>query len=149
MNHVRTCEKSHQHRRVCHQSVTKPVSFEISTKMSKTGMGCYILTSGLTVNNSDWTVSQTSLSKILVVRFILVLWGSTGTLNFHVLKCWIFSFEGEGFSCSLCVLYGGLRIKNCNFQKDNFFFTFLVIKILDLKPDTGPQLRNMLDPDPH
>jgi hypothetical protein len=30
--------------------------------------------------------------------------------NFHVLKCWMFSFELEGFSCSLGVLYGGLQI---------------------------------------
>ncbi len=56
-------------------SVTKPVSFEFQVKVSNTGMGCYILTIGLTVNNSDWTVSQTSLTKILVVRLILVLWG--------------------------------------------------------------------------
>ncbi len=34
----------------------------------------------------------------------------------HVLKCWMFSFEGE--ICSLDVLYGGLGIScncNCNF----------------------------------
>jgi hypothetical protein len=30
--------------------------------------------------------------------------------NFHVLKYWMFSFEAEGFSCSLGVLYGGQGI---------------------------------------
>jgi hypothetical protein len=30
--------------------------------------------------------------------------------KFHVLMCWMFSFEGDGFSCTLDVLYGGLGI---------------------------------------
>jgi len=30
--------------------------------------------------------------------------------TFYVLKCWMFSFEAEGFSCSLGVLYKGLGI---------------------------------------
>jgi hypothetical protein len=32
-----------------------------------------------------------------------------------VFKYWMFSFEAEGFSCSLGVLYGGLRISNLQF----------------------------------
>jgi hypothetical protein len=73
-------------------------------------------------------------------------------MNFHVLKCWIISFEGEGFSGSLCVLYGGLRIRKLQFSKSFTsvnFFQFFVIKFLDLEPDPGPQLGNMLDPDSH
>jgi hypothetical protein len=56
--------------------------------------------------------------------------------------------RAEGFSCSLCVFYGGLGIRKIaifdpkNMKKFSScnFFTFLVIKTLD--PDTG------LDPDP-
>ncbi len=64
----------------------------------------------------------------------------------------------EGFSCSLCVLYGGLRISKLQFSIQNIkkftavnFFQSLVIKTLDseLDPDPDPQLGNMLDPDPH
>jgi hypothetical protein len=31
-------------------------------------------------------------------------------LKVHVLKCWMASFETEGFFCNLGVLYGGLGI---------------------------------------
>jgi hypothetical protein len=30
--------------------------------------------------------------------------------TFHVLKCWMFSFRDDGFSCRLDILYGGLGI---------------------------------------
>ncbi len=37
--------------------------------------------------------------------------------NCHVLKCWMTSLlRAEGFSCSLCVLYGGLRISKLQFS---------------------------------
>jgi hypothetical protein len=62
-----------------------------------------------------------------------------GKKNFHV------SFRPEGFSCSLCVLYGGIGItklqffykKNIQFFPAVNFFQFLVIKTLDskLEPD--------------
>jgi hypothetical protein len=67
----------------------------------------------------------------------------------------------EGFSCSLCVLYGGLRISHLQFSiKKKFksftavnFFQFLVIQTLDSKldpdPQPHPQLGKMPDPDPH
>jgi hypothetical protein len=35
--------------------------------------------------------------------------------NFHVLKCWMFFFEAESFSCSLCDHYGGLGISKLQF----------------------------------
>jgi hypothetical protein len=55
----------------------------------------------------------------------------------HVLKCWMFSFEAEGFSCSLDVLCGGLEICKLQFLikiQISFscsFFIILVIKTLD------------------
>ncbi len=69
--------------------------------------------------------------------------------------------RSEGFSCSLCVLYGGLRIGKLQFRSRKYkksftavnFLQFLVIKILDLEldpdPDPDPQLGKMMDPDPH
>jgi hypothetical protein len=33
----------------------------------------------------------------------------------NVLKCWMFSLRGEGLSCSLDVLYGGLGIMKLQF----------------------------------
>ncbi len=50
--------------------------------------------------------------------------------------------RSEGFSCSLDVLYGGLRISKLQFDEkiSNFyfkaviFFQFLVIKLLDPDP---------------
>jgi hypothetical protein len=55
--------------------------------------------------------------------------------------------RAEGFSCSFCVLYGGLGIsklqffikKNINFFSAVNFFQFLVIKTLDLEldPESG------------
>jgi hypothetical protein len=69
--------------------------------------------------------------------------------------------RAEGYSCSLCVLYGGLRISKLKFSikkykkylQLKFFLKFLVIKTLDseLDPDPDPQLGKMLDldPDPH
>jgi hypothetical protein len=52
--------------------------------------------------------------------------------KFHFLKYWMFSFEGpEGFSCSVDVLYGGLRI-----SKLQFLITKIRIRILEmLNPD--------------
>ncbi len=64
--------------------------------------------------------------------------------------------RAEGFSCSLCVLYGGLGItkleffikKNIQFFSAVNVFQFLVIKTLDseLDPDPNSQLGKMLDP---
>jgi hypothetical protein len=55
-------------------------------------------------------------------------------MKFHVLKCWMFSFEDRRFFCSLDFLYGGLGIvvfdQNFFFSAVNFF-QFFVIKILD------------------
>jgi hypothetical protein len=57
-------------------------------------------------------------------RFWIWIRGSRGTKmtrkdrkkvkKFHVVKCWMFSFD-EGFSCSLDVLYGGLGISKLQF----------------------------------
>jgi hypothetical protein len=44
----------------------------------------------------------------------------------HVLKCWMFSFEG--FSCSLDVLYGGLGI-----SKSQFFIRIRIQGVDDQK----------------
>ncbi len=67
---------------------------------------------------------------------------------------WSF-LRAEGFSCSLCVLYGGLGITNCNFLSKKYpisfsckIFQFSVIKTLDSELDPDPQLDKMLDPDP-
>jgi hypothetical protein len=43
--------------------------------------------------------------------------------NFYVLKCWMFSFEVEGFSRSLDVLYGGLEINKVHFFIKKDFFS--------------------------
>jgi hypothetical protein len=75
--------------------------------------------------------------------------------NFHVFKCWMF-FKAEGFSCSLCVLYGGLGITKLQFFSKKYpisfaavnFFQFL-IKTLDSELDPDLQIGKMLDPDPH
>jgi hypothetical protein len=50
----------------------------------------------------------------------------------------------EGFSCSLGILYRGLRISKLQFLIKKFIFSS---KIQFLDPD--PQLEKMLDPDPH
>ncbi len=60
--------------------------------------------------------------------------------KFHFLKCWMFSIEGEGFSCSLDIGKLQFLIKkkiifSCNLQ-------ILVIETLD------PDSLKMLDPDP-
>ncbi len=66
--------------------------------------------------------------------------------------------RAEGFSCSLCVLYGGLGITKLQLlylsKKYQIFFSckifqFLVIKTLDSELDPDRQLGKMLDPDPH
>jgi hypothetical protein len=68
--------------------------------------------------------------------------------------------RAEGFSCSLCVLYGCLRISILQFsiqkiEKTSFiavnFNQFLVIKPLDSDSysDPDPQLGKRLDPDQH
>jgi hypothetical protein len=57
----------------------------------------------------------------------------------NVLKCYMFSFEAEGFFCSLDVLYGGLGIGKLQFLIKKLFdffpvvnfFHFLAIKTLD------------------
>jgi hypothetical protein len=62
----------------------------------------------------------------------------------------------EGFSCSVCVLYGGLGKaklqffikKNIQFVCSCKFFQFLVIKTLDSDLDPDPLLGTMLDPEP-
>jgi hypothetical protein len=52
-------------------------------------------------------------SALILVGWILIQEGKKDlqekkkVQKFHVLQCWMFSFEGEGFSCSLDVLYGG------------------------------------------
>jgi hypothetical protein len=65
--------------------------------------------------------------------------------------------KAEGFSCSLCFLYGGLGITKLQFfikKISSFFsavnyFQFLIIKTLDSELDSDPdtQLRKMLDPE--
>jgi hypothetical protein len=64
--------------------------------------------------------------------------------------------KAEGFSCSFCVLYGGLRINKLQFFIKQYpiffscyFFKFLVNKTLDSELDPDPQLGKRLDPDPH
>ncbi len=66
--------------------------------------------------------------------------------------------RAAGFSCSLCVFYGGLGITKLQFfiQKiSNFFFSCnffqFSIKTQDSELDPDPQLWKMLDPylDPH
>ncbi len=66
--------------------------------------------------------------------------------------------RAEGFSCSLCVLYGGLGITKLQFliNKINKKNSSMGIKSwikLDQDPDPYPhpdqQLRKMLNPDPH
>jgi hypothetical protein len=80
--------------------------------------------------------------------------------NFLVLSAGCSLLRAEGFSCSLCVLYGGLRTNKLQFSIQKIFFKsftavnvcqFLVIKPLgsELNPDPDPQLGKMLDPDPH
>jgi hypothetical protein len=64
--------------------------------------------------------------------------------------------RAEGFSCGLCVLYGGLEITKLQFFPEKypifiqlyFLLQFLVIKTLDSELDLDPQLGKMLDPDP-
>jgi hypothetical protein len=70
--------------------------------------------------------------------------------KFHVLKCWMFSFEGRRLllllGCPLFRLrdkYGKIAIfdlKKNSFLPAVYFFTFLVIKTLDpdLYPDPYP-----------
>ena len=65
--------------------------------------------------------------------------------------------RAEGFSCSLCVLYGGPVIGKLQFSIQEIikkftvvnFFQFLVIKTLDSELDPELQKGKMLDPDPH
>jgi hypothetical protein len=66
-----------------------------------------------------------------------------------------FLLGAEGFSCSLCVLYGGLRVSKMQFsikkkKKKCFtavnFFQFFVIKTLDSELDLDSQLGKMLNP---
>jgi hypothetical protein len=45
----------------------------------------------------------------------------------HVLKCWVFSFEAEGFFCSLDVLYGRLGISKLLFLIKKVYFFHLLI----------------------
>jgi hypothetical protein len=66
----------------------------------------------------------------------------------------MFSLRAEGFSCSLCVLYGGLWIKNLQFSILKKKLTAVVFKTLDSELD--PAFRNrilideaLLDPDPN
>jgi hypothetical protein len=61
----------------------------------------------------------------------------------------------EGFSCSLCVLYGGLGItklqnliKKISLFSDVNFFQLKVIKTQDSELDPDRQLGKMLYPDP-
>jgi hypothetical protein len=62
--------------------------------------------------------------------------------------------RGEGFSCSLGVLYGGLGISKLQFLikkieiklPAKIFFSILGHQTLD--PDPDPKLEKMLDPDP-
>jgi hypothetical protein len=58
--------------------------------------------------------------------------------KFHVLKCWIFDLDSEGFSCSLDVLYGGIGIKKLLFLIGFFpagdFFTNLFYQNVDSDP---------------
>jgi hypothetical protein len=58
--------------------------------------------------------------------------------KFHVLNCWMFSFEAEGFFCNVDFLYGGLGVgklyilifKKLIFFPAVSFLQFLVIKTL-------------------
>jgi hypothetical protein len=64
--------------------------------------------------------------------------------------------RAEGFSRTLCVLYGGLGVtklqffikKISNFFSAAHFFQFWVNKTLDSELNPDPQLGKMLDPDP-
>ncbi len=71
--------------------------------------------------------------------------------------CSLLSAEGFSCTCSLCVLYGGLKKSKLQFSIQKILkgftavslFQFLVIKTLDSELDPDPQLEKMLDPDPH
>jgi hypothetical protein len=75
--------------------------------------------------------------------------------NFYVLKCW----RAQGFSCSLCVLFGGLGKSKLQFLirktfkifPPEIFSNFWSLKTLDpeLALDPDMQLVKMLDPHPH
>ncbi len=58
--------------------------------------------------------SAGSESALSIVRAKITLW-STG------LKCWMFSFEGWGFFCSLNVRRGGQGINKLKFRSNYFF----------------------------
>jgi hypothetical protein len=51
--------------------------------------------------------------------------------NFYVLKCWMFFLRAEGFSCSLCVLCGGLEMTKLQFlsKKYPIFFQLYFLNI--------------------
>ncbi len=62
--------------------------------------------------------------------------------------------SAEGFSCSLCVFYGGLGIRNCNFLSKKYpifsnskFFSMFGHQSLDseLDPDPDPQQQPLLE----
>ncbi len=69
---------------------------------------------------------------------------------FHVLKCWMFSFEAGGFFCTLGVLYGGLGISKLKFLIKFIFSAVIFFNFWSSKPwiQIGIQPK-MLDPDPH
>jgi hypothetical protein len=59
--------------------------------------------------------------------------------NFHVLKCWMFSFlRADGFSFSLCVLYGGLRISKVKFSIQKIKKKFYICKTFSIFGHQNP-----------
>ncbi len=77
--------------------------------------------------------------------------------NFIFWSVGCFLLRAEGFSCSLDVLYEGLRISKLQFliKKDskNFQLYFFVFSVWSSNPESGldpdPDSLKMLDPDPY
>ncbi len=71
----------------------------------------------------------------------------------------MFSLRGEGFSCSLGVLYGGLGISKLHFLIKKIAIKFPALIFFNFRSsnpgsgsgiwDLDPQLEKMLDPDPY
>ncbi len=64
--------------------------------------------------------------------------------NFHVLKCWMFPLEGWRLvSCSLCVLYGGLRISKLQFSIQKIYNSFTAVNFFNFC-SSKPRIRNWI-----
>jgi hypothetical protein len=98
--------------------------------------GCGSGSAWIRINLSCWIRIQECKNDLQMYKIVK---------NFHVLKCWMFFFEG----CSLYILYGGLGItklqffikKISNVFQLSIFFNFLVVKTLHSELDPDPAIR--------